>query len=105
VRVPLLSLAGALEDNDSTVRAWAAQGIGWNGPGAAEAVPALVALLSKEDEASRNSACIALRGIGPAAKGALPALRQAALSDPSANVRGFAKRAIEAIEAQPPPKP
>jgi hypothetical protein len=105
VRMPSLSLARALDDSDSIVRAWAAQAIGLNGPGAVEAVPALVALLSREDEASRNSACIALRGIGPAAKAALPALRRAALSDPSADVRGFANRAIDAIEAQPPPKP
>ena len=105
VRVPLPSLVGALDDSDSTVRAWAAQVIGGSGPDAAEAVPALIALLSKEDEGSRNGACIALRGIGPAAKDALPALRQATLSDPSATVQGFAKRAIEAIEAQPPPKP
>ena len=105
VRVPLLSLVGALDDSDSTVRGWAAQVIGGNGADAVEAVPALVALLSKEDEGSRNSACIALRGIGPPAKEALPALRQATVSDPSANVRAFAKGAIKAIEAQPPPKP
>jgi HEAT repeat protein len=62
-------------------------------------VPALIALLETGDEGARNSACIALRGIGPAARPALGALR-AALSDPSADVRGFAERAISGIEGQ-----
>ena len=54
-------------------------------------------MLTDGDEGARNGACIALTGIGPAAKEALPALRTA-LSDPSADVRGFAKRAIATIE-------
>ena len=37
------------------------------------------------------------RGIGPAAKEALPALKKV-LSDPSAAVRRFAQRAIERID-------
>ena len=50
------------------------------------------------DEAGlRTSACIGLRGIGPAARDALPALREA-LSDPHPDVRRFAHLAIEAIE-------
>jgi HEAT repeat protein len=97
IRPALPALVKALQDDDSTVRAWAAQAIGGIGREAASAVPALIALLRNEDEGSRNSACIALRGIGTAAKDALPALRQA-LSDSSANVRGFAARAIVAIE-------
>jgi HEAT repeat protein len=97
VRMALPALVRALKDSDPTVRAWAAQAIGGVGPDAAEAVPALVALLTNEDEGSRNSACIALRGIGPVAKDALPSLRRA-LSDPSAQVRSFATRAIQTIE-------
>ena len=69
------------------------------GADAAEAVPALVSLLRNGDEGSRNSACIALRKIGPAAKGALPALREA-LSDPSADVRRFGMLAIDSIQHQ-----
>jgi hypothetical protein len=45
----------------------------------------------------RNDACIALKGIGPAAKDALPALRRI-LSDPSPDVRNFAAVAIASIE-------
>jgi HEAT repeat protein len=55
-------------------------------------------LLANPDEGSRNSACIALHGIGPAARDALPALRKA-LADPSVDVRRFARRAIERIQA------
>ena len=97
IRVCLRALVAALKDSDASVRGWAAQAIGEIGPDAAEAIPALVTLLRNEDEGSRNSACIALRGIGGAAKEALPALREA-LSDSSANVRGFAGRAIESIQ-------
>jgi HEAT repeat protein len=98
---PLLGeLIGALKDEDASVRAWSAQAIGAIGSDAAPAVPALIALLANSDEGSRNSAGIALHGIGPAARDALPALRKA-LEDPSVNVRRFAKRAIERIEARP----
>jgi HEAT repeat protein len=61
------------------------------------AVPALIRLLDSSNEGDRNAACIGLAGIGAAAESALPALKQA-LSDPSAQVRGFAKRAIERID-------
>jgi hypothetical protein len=57
-------------------------------------------LLASSDEGSRNSACIGLAGIGPLADQALPALRKA-LADPSADVRTFAKRAIEVISKNP----
>lgn len=70
---------------------------GFIGPDAAEAVPALIGLLHNSDEGTRNSVCLGLRGIGVAAKAALPALREA-LSDQSAHVRGFAMLAIEKIE-------
>jgi HEAT repeat protein len=99
IRAALLALMVALDDTDTNVRAWSAQAIGQIGSDAAPAVPALIELLSNEDEGSRNGACIALRGIGRAATEALPALRRA-LSDPSADVRGFAKRAIERIEGR-----
>ena len=95
---PLLpNLMIAMKDQDHFVRAWSTQAIGNIGSAAVSAVPALVVMLANGDEAARNSACIALRGIGPAAKDALPPLRKA-LRDPSADVRGFAQRAIAAIE-------
>ena len=67
------------------------------GADAKGAVPDLITLLSNPDEGSRNSACIALRGIGPGAKPALPALKKS-LSDPSKDVRQFAALAIKSIE-------
>jgi len=86
-------------DEDTSVRAWSAQAIGEIGLDAAPAVPALIVLLADPDEGSRNSACIALYGIGPAARDALPALRKA-LEDPSVDVRRFAQRAVERIQAR-----
>ena len=99
IRAALPVLIAALQDADGSVRAWSAQAIGEIGPDAAQAVPALVMLLGNADEGSRNSACIALYGIGPAAKAALPALEKA-LSDPSADLRRFAQRAVEKIRKQ-----
>ena len=97
IRGCLTVLIGALADSDGRVRELAAQAIGAIGSAAAPAVPALIGLLASADEGSRNSACIGLTGIGPTARKALPALRKA-LFDPSADVRRFAQRAIDAIE-------
>ncbi len=97
VHSALPELTTALTDEDPDVRAWSAQAIGMIGAEAQSVVPALIRLLRNSDEGSRNSACIALKGIGPAASRALPALRRA-LSDRSADVRGFASRAILVIE-------
>jgi hypothetical protein len=91
------ALVAALGDSDGRVRALAAQAVPATGAAGAAAVPALIGPLSSSREGDRNSACIGLAGLGPAATPALPALRNA-LSDPSADVRGFAKRAIERIE-------
>ena len=96
ISAALPALTNALTDADANVRAWSAQAIGHLGAQGAPAVPHLIELL-RGDEGSRNSACIALRKIGPSAASALPALRQA-LSDPSEDVREFARLAIESIE-------
>jgi hypothetical protein len=79
----------------------AAQAIGNLGAAGAAAVPALVKLLSSDEEGLRNSACIGLRGIGPSAKSALPQLT-VTLADPSSNVRGFARLAIGKIDGSVP---
>jgi HEAT repeat protein len=97
IRPCLKSLIAALSDTDDRVRALAAQAVGAIGAAASPAVPALITLLSSVDEGSRNSALIGLTKIGPAARAALPAVRQA-LNDSSADVRRFAQRAIDAIE-------
>lgn len=94
ISAALPALVRALGDTDSSVRAWAAQAIGVIGADADSAVPMLTALLDHDDEGTRNSACIALRGIGPAARAAL----RSALSDPSSHVRRSAALAIERIE-------
>ena len=91
------ALVGALADSDNRVRELAAQAVGATGAAGASAVPALIGLLGSSSEGDRNTACIGLAGIGPKAGDALPALKKA-LSDPSATVRSFARRAIERIE-------
>jgi HEAT repeat protein len=97
IRGCLDALIAALADSDARVKELAAQAIGAIGPEASPAVPALIALLASGDEGSRNSACIGLTGIGPRAREALPALHKA-LSDSSADVKRFARRAIDTIE-------
>jgi HEAT repeat protein len=97
IRPCLEALIAALADSDPRVRHLAAQAVGAIGADASSAVPALVALLASTDEGSRNCACIGLAGIGPSAREALPALRKA-LTDPSADVRRFAQRAIDRID-------
>ena len=91
------ALLRVLADPDGRVRELAAQAVGATGAAGAAAVPGLIALLGSSSEGDRNSACVGLAGIGVAARDALPALEKV-LSDPSAHVRGFAKRAIERID-------
>jgi HEAT repeat protein len=98
--LPLLpDLVAALADEDATVVAWTAAAIGHIDALAVAAIEPLIALLSHPNEGPRNSACLALRDIGPMARDALPALRKA-LRDPSKDVRGFAHQAIDAIEGR-----
>ena len=95
----LAALERALEDSDSRVRGLSAQAIGSIGESGLSAVPRLIELLHSSEEADRNSAAIGLRGIGPAARDALPDLNEA-LSDPSSDVQHFARMAIESIGGQ-----
>ena len=69
------------------------------GLAAGPAIPALVKLLRDPYEGARNNACIALGHIGPAAREALPVLRES-LNDPSRDVRRFAAEAIQRIEGK-----
>jgi HEAT repeat protein len=96
ISAALPELIIVLRDNDSLVRAWAAQDLGDMGPTAAGAVPALIELLGRDRDA-RIGVCIALRDIGPAAKSALPALKPL-LSDPDAGIRKMASRATAVIQ-------
>jgi HEAT repeat protein len=92
-----VALVRALDDSDGRVRELSAQSVPILGAASTSAVPALIRMLSSASEGDRNTACIALGGIGPRAAAALPALKKA-LGDSSADVRSFAKRAIERIE-------
>jgi hypothetical protein len=100
IRAALPALIVALE-SDLRTGALAAQAIANIGAPGVAAVPALVKLLSSDDEGLRNGACIGLGGIGPSARGALPQLERA-LADPSYNVRGFARLAIAKINGGVP---
>ncbi len=66
------SLTAELKRGDSASRQIAAKRLGWFGPSAAEAVPALVMLLG--DSGVRQEVVQSLRKIGPDAKAAIPAL-------------------------------
>ncbi len=66
-----------------------------------ETVTALIETLGDTSSDIRDEAARALADLGPQAKGALPALRQMAASDPADAVRLVAQRAIEQIESRP----
>lgn len=84
-----------LGDKDFHVRDAAAAAIGKIGPGAKEAVPALIAALAKDKESDvRVDAAAALGDIGPGAKEAVPALAAALLKDTNPAVRAAAAYAL-----------
>ena len=92
--VTIVELAGALGQGGVFQRAHTARTLGRFGPLAAEAVPALVAVLEDESPVVRGAAIIALGKIGPQAKAAIPALT--AIQDDQ--LRAMAKGAVSAIE-------
>jgi HEAT repeat protein len=72
----IASLASALSDKNDFVRAQAARALGVNGRSAAQSVTALIALLTKDEDAEvRRQAANALGQIGD--RSALPALHRA----------------------------
>ena len=74
MEVTVPNLVTALEQGTVFERARTVRTLGQFGGQAAEAVPALIRVLSDERPAVRSQAIIALRKIGPAARAALPAL-------------------------------
>jgi len=70
------------------------------GPKAKPLLPELIVLLKSPEEYFRSSAIRVLRQIGPDAAEALPALREAAESDNSQNVRRQAAGAVKMIDAK-----
>ncbi len=100
--VPALvqTMKEGLKDPDAHVdrRPFVAEVLGWMGPEARAAVPALIEGLGRDKDTIFREACIrALEGIGPAAKDAVPALRQA-LQDDNPGVRSLARSALKKID-------
>jgi HEAT repeat protein len=111
------SLAGplghALKDNNLNVRYYAAQALGKMGAAAAPAVADLIGALDTHPSREPNLegppryykdarwvVADALGDIGPAAKSALPRLREVAAEDEAPEVREAAAKAIKKIEAK-----
>jgi HEAT repeat protein len=70
------------------------------GEGGRALLPELVGLLKSRSEEIRDAAVDVLHVIGPAARDALPALRELAASDPSPKVRGSAAAAVRQVGAK-----
>lgn len=87
-------LAGKLGSADEQVRIDAARQLGWLGPAAAPAVPALKALLRDDSPMVRAYAAGSLGRIGDAAKPAVPDLVRS-IADPAPAVR---RKSIESLE-------
>ena len=85
-----------LTDKDVLVRVDAAAALGFIGPTASPAVPALSEALRDEEPVVRWSAANAIGGIGPSARAAIPALLET-LSDFERPISEAALRALEAI--------
>jgi HEAT repeat protein len=76
----------------------AAAALGWFGPDAKEAVPALIKALADPDLGVRLDAATALGAIGPDAKDAVPALQRIAEKDPTEFIRNAARAALDKIK-------
>jgi HEAT repeat protein len=70
------------------------------GEGGKVLLPELVGLLKSRSDKVRDEAVDALGDIGPAARDALPALREMAASDPSSRVRQSAAAAVRQVEGK-----
>jgi len=106
-------LGTALKDNNLNTRYYAASALKRMGAAAAPAVPALIGALdthpSREPDLegppryykdARSVAAEALAAIGPAARAALPKLREVAEKDDEPEVRDAAAEALKRIEAK-----
>ena len=92
LEVTVSTLVAELKGQNALNRQFAARRLGWFGPLANAAVPALIEALM--DDYARKDAVEALRKIGPEAKAAVPALL--ALKDESV-VGGYAQEALKEI--------
>jgi HEAT repeat protein len=88
-----------LDNKDPIYRTQAATSLGQIGPGAKEAVPALIKALKDKYYTVRQFAAQALGEIGPEAEAAIPQLT-AALKDPAEEVSDAAEDALEKIKGK-----
>jgi TolB-like protein/class 3 adenylate cyclase/Tfp pilus assembly protein PilF len=95
LEVTVPTLVAQLETGGPFERIAAAKKLGWFGPAASEAVPALIAALNIEY--LRQEAVQSLGKIGPAARAAVPSLL--ALED-QAVIGAYAKESLEAINRE-----
>ena len=94
--IDLGQVLGILLESDLAI---VALSLGFIGPAAVEAVPALTQALDDEDWEVRETAALALNMIGPPAVKAVPALIQA-LADENDKVRTSAAWALQSITGQ-----
>jgi HEAT repeat protein len=92
------ALAAALRDRSASVRAQAARSLGHLGT--AEAVDALTGSLRDEKVEVARAAAWALARLGPAARAAVPALRQMRETRQSRHLRHAAAHALSQIEGE-----
>ena len=85
------------EDPNVNVRNAAASGLGWMGPQAAAAAPAMIRAMNDRDGTVRVHVIVALGRIGPADGSVASALKTIAEQDPSADFRIWAIRALGLI--------
>jgi HEAT repeat protein len=95
------ALTKLLEDPTAAIRIHAAVSLGKIEPGNKAVVPALLELMRPSEEISvRQQAILGLRDLGPDARDAIPALREA-LQDSSLVIRNVAEITLDKIN---PPK-
>ena len=87
-----------LSDADPKARREAAAKLGNVRASDPAAVAALCEALRDSDAVVRREAIVALSKLGPAAQGALPALKTLQRGDPDPKVRSFAAQAVEKLD-------
>lgn len=97
---PVSYWIAALQDADAKVRKKAAFKLGNVGTADPAALPALIGALDDRDAAVRREAILALVKFGPAAKEAIPALTALQHKDRDAQVRAYASKALEKLQAE-----
>ena len=89
----------ALQAPDARLRKKAAFKLGNVGPADPSALPALLGALDDRDAAVRCEVILALVKFGPAARDGVPALAKLRQRDRNAQVRDYAARAVERLQA------